>query len=146
VNLIEKTKRFLKPFGGQSPHAVPDVSEGMRGLLSEAMPVCPVCGQQIENHHYRHIASTPLEAGKANRLDAMLKAVRGHQWDELAGFQDWQATSADADVYLFRCPDGRYVMAVIYCPYELGDIYKLVHQEQIEANELPVKEEAWRQV
>jgi hypothetical protein len=118
----------------------------MLGLLHEAMPVCPVCGRRIEGHQYKHIASTPLEAGNEGRLNAMLKAVRYHQWDVLAGFQDWQSTSADADVYLFRCPDGRYVMAVIYCPYELGDVYRLLHQEQIEADELPVKGDGWSQV
>jgi hypothetical protein len=125
---------------------MPDFAEGARALFDEAMPICPVCKQRIEGHRYRHIASTSLEEVKPNRLDAMLKAARCHRWGELAAFQEWVATSADADAYLLRCPDGRYFMAVIYCPYELEDIYKLLHQEQIEGHALPVNGGTWLQI
>ncbi len=76
----------------------------------------------------------------------MMEAVRDHRWSDLRGFQDWKATSADADAYLLRCADGRYNLIVVYCPYELGDIYKLIHQEKIALEDAPVFDEAWQQV
>ena len=76
----------------------------------------------------------------------MIEAVRGHRWDDLRGFQGWKATSPDADVYLLKCPDGRYNLIVIYCPYELEDVYKLVHQEQIASEDVPVFDETWQHV
>jgi hypothetical protein len=140
VNLIEEAKRF---FSLSRKRAEPSVSEGTRSLLTKAMPLCPLCRQEITAHRYQHIASTPLGEQSKDSFKRMMSAVRSHQWDEVVRFQDWEATSADADVYVLGCPDGRFLMSVIYCPYQLEDIYKLLHYEQVEAFGLPIKADAW---
>lgn len=100
----------------------------------------------IQGHLYRYIARTPLKAGKDDRSLAMMNAVQCHKWDELVTFQDWEPTSVAVDVYLFKCPDERQFIAVIYCPYELEDIYKLIRHEQIEPDNMPIKGDTWLQV
>ena len=88
------------------------------------------------------MAAKELPGFEANQWTARLQSALEH----VSGISCSSDSFADADVYLLRCPDERYLMTVIYCPYELGDIYKLVHQEQIEADEVPATGDAWRQV
>lgn len=142
MKIIERAKRFLGLSVGAVENTESSASIGTRALLTDAMPLCPLCEEEMKVHLYQHIASTPLSPQAKERFDLMMRAAQGHKWDELARFQDWEATSPDADVYLLRCPDGRSLLAVIRCPYELGDVYKVIHQEQIEGTELP-REGTW---
>lgn len=94
-------------------------------------------------HQYQRVASTAIGPEERQDFSAMLEAVRGHQWADLGRFQNWQATLADADVYLFKCTDGRYNLTVIYCPYELEGVYRIVHQEQLAPEDAPISGEPW---
>jgi hypothetical protein len=100
----------------------------------------------MTGHQYQRIACTAIGPDERQDFSAMMEAVRGHRWDDLRRFQNWQATSADADVYLFKCTDGRYNLAVIYCPYELEGVYRIVHQEQIAPEDAPISGEPWKNV
>jgi hypothetical protein len=100
----------------------------------------------MTGHQYQRIACAAIGPGERQDFSAMMEAVRGHRWDDLRRFQNWQATSADADAYLFKCTDGRYNLAVIYCPYELEGVYRIVHQEQIAPEAAPISGESWLDV
>jgi hypothetical protein len=145
VNLVEKAQTFLGSLGGHFVQANKIKAGGMRELLNDAMPVCPICERIIHGHLCRYIARTPLKVGREDRFLEMMNAVQCHNWDELVTFQNWEPTSAAVDVYLFKCPDERQSIAVIYCPYELEDIYKLIHHEQIEPDNMQIKGDAWLQ-
>jgi len=146
MGFIQKANQLVRSFADSFGRSELNVAEGLRRLLTEAMPICPLCRQQMNVHRYQHIASTPFGGEAKGSFDSMMNAVKSHAWDELLGFQKWEGTSPDADVYLLECPDERLLLAVIYCPYELGDIYKLLHYEQVERSEVPIKKERWSQV
>lgn len=146
ANLVGKTQRLLGFLGRSSLSRGSDAADGLRALLAETMPSCPVCGQQMPSHQYQPVARSPIGADSQESFHSMLEAARSHRWKELKDFQQWEATSADAEVFLFKCADGRYNLAIIYCPYDLGDIYKLMHQEQLQAEDLPISGDNWMQV
>ena len=147
MNLIQKAKRIFKSSDRDSVSlSQANIGEGLRRLLAEAMPLCPHCLREMSVHRYQHIASTPFGGEAKSTFDSMMSALKNHEWEKLLQFQQWEATSADADVYLLGCPDGRFLLVVIYCPYELGDVYKLLYQEKVEASEFPIKTDGWLEV
>lgn len=144
--LVEKTKAWVQEYFSDFAAPVPKSCDCLRSIFTEAMPSCPVCEQHFEGHQYKRLASNPLNKDKKERYLAMMKAVNSHAWEELNSFQDWEGTSANAEVYLFRCPDIRYNLAVIYTPYALEDIVWLIRHEQIQSESLPAHTEPWRTV
>ena len=123
--------------------AKPDLIAVMHSMLAEAMPICLVCEQNIAGHSYRQIASTPLQSGTEENLHAMISAAREHRWNDLSRFQEWEGRCPDAEVYLFRCVDGRYNLAVLCTAFDLSDIDYVLHQEQLPPEDLPASACSW---
>ena len=112
----------------------------------QAMSICTVCGNPIQGHQYQQIASLPYKEGYAEKIEMLSEAVRHNRWDELSRFQEWEGVYADAVVWLFRCPDGRYNLTIIYDPFELSDSASLLRHKEVKPQDLPVLMSEWRVV
>jgi len=124
----------------------PDAAEGLRSLLEEAFPICRLCTGKMEGHEAAGIARWPLSRATQIQFEEMMAAVKRREWEQLKAFQRWEPLLPDAEVYLLRCPDGRYNLTVVYCPFELGDNYYALFQEEINESDLPEMSGGWRMV
>jgi len=109
------------------------------------MPFCPVCKQKTEGHDYQQIACTPLGVGKEESLQAMMDAMRLHQWEVLDRFHEWEGLAVNADVFLLRCSDGRFNLVLFLDPFELEDVWTLIRHEELGAQDLPILLGPWEQ-
>ncbi len=76
----------------------------------------------------------------------MFEDVRSHRWDAVRSFQEWKGDLDDAEVFLLKCPDGRYTLIVIYSQFELWGMSKLLYSEELNAGDLPLAGNEWVQV
>lgn len=123
-----------------------DLNEQRTSLLGEVFHVCPICGQKMTKHRYVSVARAPLTPEKEKDFAAMMDAVRNHNWDLLRRFQEWEPLAADAEVYLIRCADGRFNLAVIYAAYSLSDVNYVIHQEELQESDIPPLAGDWQTV
>jgi hypothetical protein len=98
MDLIGSADGLLKSMRSYLAPREPGPAVGMRLLVREAMPSCPVCSLDMAGHKYRHIASMPLGEGREADFNSMMNAVKAARWADLAQFQQWEGLSTDADV------------------------------------------------
>jgi hypothetical protein len=127
-------KNILERFA-QKP---PTPGEGFRLFLKEAMPLCPQCAGTMSGHVYQQAASLAVKEGNAGKLQEFFKTYDLNQWDKLSQFQEWDGTLDNVVAWLFRCPDGRHLLAIMYDPYELYDSVSILRQKQVDASGLPL--------
>src|SRR5579871_4555630 len=101
-------------------------------LLAGLLSPCPRCGLSIDGHAYHLIAGTVLEPQRAGGLDALLAAVRNHDWKALRAFQNWEGAQNNAEVYAVRCSNASINVNVIFAPFALEDPYLLLHHQAVE--------------
>ena len=123
-----------------------DRDEKRVSLVGEVFHICPICGQNMGEHRYISFARVPLTREKQSDYTQMMDAVKNHEWNLLRDFQEWEPLAADAEVYLIRCPAGQYNLAVIYAAYSLGDVNYVIHQEELQLNDLPEVTADWQTI
>jgi hypothetical protein len=120
--------------------------DGMRILANEVFSTCHVCGKEMTGHAYIGLARSPLSPAHQSNFESMMSKVKAHRWDELKDFQHWEPLLPDAEVSVFRCPDGRFNLTVVYAAFELGDVDHLLFEEQLSADALPAALGEWKQI
>lgn len=147
TNLLERVKTRIGAISQSVGFASTSIEPGLafRAEMRRAIPVCPACQQALDGHFYQQIASIAFVEGREGVFPAMLEAVRSHQWEKLKSFQEWEGVLNDAVVYIFRCPNGRYSLFVIFDPFELYESYRLIHQEPLQADDSPILAKPWEE-
>jgi hypothetical protein len=120
--------------------------EAMRRLLSEVMPVCGVCKSAAEGHLFKSMASTPIREGQPDRPQALLHAIKQHDWTTMLSFNEWEGTLASVDAIGLKCPSGRCSVVALLSPYELSEPYVLLHQEVVSDCGGPLEGGYWGQI
>ena len=115
-------------------------------VVTNAIPICPVCNLPTRHHEYQQIASVPFKEGNEENLAALEEAFRLHDWGKLSGFQEWEGARNNADVILLKCPDGRYNLTIIFDPIDLDQDSYVLRQHEISADDLPVLSREWKGV
>jgi hypothetical protein len=116
------------------------------GVVTDAIPICPVCNLPTLQHEYQQIASAPFKEGNEEILAVLEEAFRLHDWRKLSEFQEWEGARNNAEVILLKCPDGRYNLTVIYDPFDLDENSYVLRQHEIKADDLPALSGEWKRV
>jgi hypothetical protein len=116
------------------------------GVVTDAIPICPVCNLPSPQHEYQQIASVPFKEGNEENLKALEEAFRLHDWRRLSDFQEWEGARNNADVILLKCPDGRFNLTMIYDPIDLDENSLVLRQHEIKADDLPTLGGEWKRV
>ena len=135
-------KSILDPFVQMPP--IP--GEGFRLFLKQALPLCPLCGGAMNGHLYQQVASLPFKGVNSREVEDFFKAYELNQWAKLSQFQEWNGTLDNAVAWLFRCPDGRHLLTIMYDPYELYDSASILRQKQVDAGGLPLLQNDWQTI
>lgn len=62
----------------------------------------------------------------------LITAMRNHEWQKVAAFQNWEGNQANAEVYGLKCSDGRASAVVISAPFASEKSCTLMHEESID--------------
>lgn len=119
---------------------------GWRSLISEAMPVCQVCGLPTDGHGFRRVGSTPLWPGRPQSAAAILEAVETENWNQLDEFQESHGSITSVEVIHLRCLDGRHSLAALVCPSSLDEPYFVLRQKQVEASLASLQPPFWGEI
>jgi hypothetical protein len=144
LNLRACLAALISGFGREKDFA--SKADGTYGVVTDALPTCPLCQQPTSGHDYQLIASAPFKEENEENLKVLEEAFLSHDWPRLLTFQEWEGARDNADVILLKCPDGRYVMTIIYDPIGLEDCSSLLRQQEISVNDLPVLKKEWTKV
>jgi hypothetical protein len=106
--------------------------EASARVLNEVIRSCPRCGQLLDGHQYRLVATTMLNPDGLESFRALLSAIRNHDWQKVTTFQNWEGSQANAEVYGLKCSDGTLSAVVISAPFVLEEPYTLMHQERVD--------------
>jgi hypothetical protein len=146
LGLLERARSLIDSIREHYAPDPPNLEEGLQSFLKQAMPTCTLCGQPIQGHEYQEIASLPYKDGYAEKIEMMAESVRLNRWEELSQFQEWEGIHDDALVWLFRCPDGRYNLTIIFDAFELWDNASLLRHKEVNADDLPILMRDWKKV
>jgi hypothetical protein len=113
-------------------YSIPDNATSC--ILANTGGVCPRCQMSFSNHQYRLIAATVLKSGKLGSLSELMEAIRTQHWQKVFGFQDWEGTQANAEVFALRCPNDGLSLAVVRSPFSLNEPYILLHRQTVDEN------------
>lgn len=90
-----KAKKLQEEYS-KSPHlATADV-------LAKLVKRCPCCKEEFAGHEFSLCTTRPILKGDQD-LQKFFQVLIGHEWEQLAGYHDWNEGGDNVEVYALRC-------------------------------------------
>ena len=107
--------KSIRTLSGKLPDGVVHAHHAeTRDWLVQVLGSCPHCGLGLRGHGYSRLAK--WHAGTATdrkQRERFLRAVKDHNWSELAEFRWGDSLGASLEVYIVRCPIAGLCVVVV---------------------------------
>ena len=96
---------------------------------------CCRCTQDLSGHRYQIFAMTRASPERHEALLDFFQLAKGHAWESLSAYQDFDGQKNSAQILALQCPTGELTAIYVRDPFELFDSKTLEDWDPLSKND-----------